>query len=171
MAMAAGDLEARIREIEDRLEIYNLIASHPPSADTGARDYTASVWTEDGEFDRGGEFAAPKGRLAIAGASDNPEHHRAIEQGIAHFAGLPYVRVTGDTAYAISYLQILVPDRVGPEFDVPNHGKTRGFHVHRVSANRWEFVRTAEGWKIKRRRLRPLDGSEPARDILRGTFA
>ncbi len=29
----------RIRAIEDRLEIYNLIASHPPSADTGADYY------------------------------------------------------------------------------------------------------------------------------------
>jgi len=54
-------------------------------------------------------------------------------------------RITGDTAFAISYLQILVPDRVGPLFDVPNHGSSRGFHVHRVSANRWEFVRTDEG--------------------------
>jgi len=172
-SQAAGDgtIEARIRLIEDRLEIYNLIASHPPSADTGARDFTASVWTEDGVFDRGAEFPAPTGRAAIAGGSSTPEHHRAIEQGIAHFAGLPYVRVTGDTAFAISYLQILVPDRVGPVFDVPNHGATQGFHVHRVSANRWEFVRTPEGWRIKRRRLRALDGSEPAREILRGTFA
>ena len=95
-----------------------------------------------------------------------PEHHRAIEQGIAHFAGLPYVRITGDAAFAITYLQILVPDRVGPMFDVPNHGSSRGFHVHRVSANRWEFVRTDEGWKIQRRTLRPLDGTEPAREIL-----
>jgi hypothetical protein len=148
-----------------------LIAGHPPSADTGARDYTASVYTEDGVFDRGAEFAAPAGAAAIAGGSSNPEHRRAIEQGIAHFAGLPYVRIAGDTAFAISYLQILVPDRVGPEFDVPNHGKTRGFHVHRVSANRWDFVRTPSGWKIKSRRLRPLDGSAPARDILSGTFA
>ena len=29
-------LEQRFRLIEDRFEIYNLIASHPPSADTGA---------------------------------------------------------------------------------------------------------------------------------------
>jgi hypothetical protein len=165
-----GTLEERIRRIEDRLEIYNLIASHPPSADTGARDYTASVWTEDGVFDRGAEFPAPTGRAAIAGGSSSPEHHRAIEQGIAHFAGLPYVRISGDTAFAISYLQILVPDRVGPVFEVPNHGATRGFHVHRVSANRWDFVRTEEGWRIKRRRLRALDGSEAAREILRGTF-
>jgi hypothetical protein len=29
-------LEQRIRAVEDQLEIYNLIAGHPPSADTGA---------------------------------------------------------------------------------------------------------------------------------------
>ena len=29
-------LDERVRLIEDRLDIYNLIASHPPSADTGA---------------------------------------------------------------------------------------------------------------------------------------
>ena len=168
--MAAGDLEARIREIEDRLEIYNLIASHPPSADTGARDYTASG-VDRGRRVRprrrvrraqGDGWRSPELRTIRASSRDRAGHRP--------FRGLPYVRVTGDTAYAISYLQILVPDRVGPEFDVPNHGKTRGFHVHRVSANRWDFVRTAQGWKIKRRRLRPLDGSEPARDILRGTF-
>ena len=118
-------------------------------------------------FDRGAEFPRPSGRAAIAAGSANPEHHRAIEEGIAHFAGLPYVRVDGDTAVAISYLQILVPDRVGPVFEVPNHGSSRGFHVHRVSANRWEFVRTEEGWKISRRTLRPLDGTAPARDILK----
>ena len=167
----AGTLEDRIREIEDRLAIYNLIASHPPSADTGSRAHVATAWTEDGEFDRGAEFGGPVRQQASAGGMDNPEHMRAIGQGLAHFAGLPYVRVEGDTAFAISYLQILVPDRVGPEFDVPNHGKTRGFHVHRVSANRWEFVRTPSGWKIKRRHLRPLDGGEAAREILLGTFA
>ena len=163
-------LEERVRAIEDRLEIYNLIASHPPSADTGNGAFVASVWAEDGVFDRGAEFARPAGRTAIAGGSSNPEHHRAIEQGIAHFAGLPYVRVEGDTAFAISYLQILVPDRQGPQFEVPNHGASQGFHVHRVSANRWEFVRTPDGWRIKSRTLRPLDGTAPAREILRGAL-
>jgi hypothetical protein len=173
MAVDGNDgrtLEERLCLIEDRFEIYNLIASHPPSADTGNGGYTASVWTEDGVFDRGAEFARPSGRAAIAGGSSSPEHHRAIEQGIAHFASLPYVRITGDIAFAISYLQILVPDRVGPLFDVPNHGSSRGFHVHRVSANRWEFIRTEKGWKITRRTLRPLDGTAPAREILSGAL-
>ena len=39
-------LEDRIRAIEDRLEIYNLIASHPPSADTGADYYTRAAYVE-----------------------------------------------------------------------------------------------------------------------------
>jgi len=80
------------------------------------------------------------------------------------------LRIEGDRAVAISYLQILVPDRVGPIFEVPNHGASQGFHVHRVSANRWEFVRTGEGWKISRRTLRPLDGSAEARDILKSAL-
>ena len=41
-------LEDRIRAIEDRLEIYNLIASHPPSADTAGKDHIAASWVEDG---------------------------------------------------------------------------------------------------------------------------
>jgi hypothetical protein len=31
-------------------------------------------------------------------------------------------------------------------------------------------VRTAEGWKIRSRTLRPLDGTAPAREILRGAL-
>ena len=166
----AATLEQRLRTIEDRFEIYNLIASHPPSADTAAGAYTASVWTEDGVFDRGAEFPRPAGPAAIAATSTSADHRRAIEQGIAHFAGLPYVRVTGDTALAISYIQILVPDHVGPVFEVANHGASQGFHVHRVAANRWEFVRTEGGWKISRRTVRSLDGTPPARDILRGAL-
>src|SRR2546421_11599723 len=80
--------EQRLRLIEDRFEIYNLIASHPPSADTGAGNYTASVWTEDGVFDRGAEFARPTGRAAIAGGASNPEHHQAIRTGDRAFCRL-----------------------------------------------------------------------------------
>lgn len=36
-------LEARLQIIEDKLAIYELIASHPPSADTGSADHTSSA--------------------------------------------------------------------------------------------------------------------------------
>jgi len=51
MAADSSDIVGRIRAIEDRLEIYNLIASHPPAADTGSSAYTKSSFTEDGVID------------------------------------------------------------------------------------------------------------------------
>jgi hypothetical protein len=164
-------LEDRIRAIEDRLEIYNLIASHPPSADTGGTEHIAASWVEDGVFDRGENLSSPRGRDTIADHVRTPEHQAAIARGLAHFTGLPHVAIDGDTAVVTSYLQILVPQTQGDPVEVPNHGSSRGFRVHRMTANRWELLRTPQGWKIKRRTLRQLDGSQPAREILRGALA
>ena len=48
------------------------------------------------------------------------------------------------------------------------------FHVgdkfSHCGTNTFNLVRTDSGWKIKRRTLRPLDGSEPARELLRGAL-
>jgi hypothetical protein len=160
-------LDQRLRAIEDRLEIYNLIAGHPPSADTGADYYTEAVYTEDGVFDRGAHLPGAKGNKAIAAIVKSPSHQEAIAAGIAHFAGLPYVELDGDEAVVTSYLQILTPRKTGESVEVPNHGSSRGYHIHRVVTSRWELVRTTAGWKIKRRMMRLVDGSEPAREILR----
>ena len=168
---ANRSLEDRIRAIEDRLEIYNLIASHPPSADTGGKDHIAASWVDDGVFDRGENLSSPRGRDAISDQVLSPEHQAAIARGLAHFTGLPHVAIDGDTATVTSYLQILVPQTQGDPVDVPNHGSSRGFRVHRLTANRWELVRTREGWKIKHRTLRQLDGSEGARKILQQAIA
>lgn len=165
--MTTPSLESRIRTIEDRLEIYNLIASHPPSADTGGSEHIAACWVEDGSFDRGESLTSPRGRDAIAQQVRSAGHQAAIAGGLAHFTGLPHVTIDGDTAVVISYLQILVPQTEGDPVEVPNHGSGKGFRIHRMVANRWDLVRTAEGWKFKQRKLRQLDGSEPARQILR----
>lgn len=161
-----ASLEDRIRAIEDRLAIYNLIASHPPSADTGADYYTRAVYAEDGVLDLG-RGGSQTGNETIAAITRTPGHRAAIAGGLAHVVGLPYVEINGDEAIAISYLQILMPDPNGTPVELPNHGVSNGFRIHRVSANRWEFARTPAGWKVKRRTLRTLDGSEPAREILR----
>ena len=39
----SNDLAERLAAIEDRLAIYTLIASHPPSADTAFAEYTRDV--------------------------------------------------------------------------------------------------------------------------------
>jgi len=164
-------LEQRMRAIEDRLEIYNLIASHPPSADTGDDRYAETVYTADGVFDRGPNLSGATGNKAIAASLKSEGHQAAIAGGLAHFTGLPHVALDGDKAVVTSYLQILTPRKSGEAVEVPNHGASRGYHIHRVVANRWELIRTPTGWKIKRRTLRLIDGTEPARDILRGALA
>ena len=164
-------LDARLRDIEDRLEIYNLIASHPPSADTGADYYTRVVYTEDGSFDRGEGLDSAVGNEAIAAMTQTPGHQRAIQGGLAHFAGLPHIALDGDSATVTSYLQLLHPDPRGDIRELPNHGSSQGFRIHRVAANRWTLKRTPEGWKIQSRKLRPLDGSQAAREILEGAVA
>ncbi len=159
-------LEERLRDIEDRLAIYDLIASHPPSADTAADYYTRAVYAEGGVFDRGAGLAGGNGREEVAALTQTPGHRAAIAGGLAHFAGLPHIELDGDAAYVTSYLQILCPDTGGEDRELPNHGFSRGFRIHRVAANRWTLARTADGWKIARRELRPLDGSSPARELL-----
>ena len=166
---ASRSIEDRIRAIEDRLEILNLIASHPPSADSGADYFTRQVYTEDGVIDLGGGKTAT-GNAEVAAMVKTPGHQAAIAGGLAHFCGLPRIDIDGDTAVATSYLQIITPHPTAEPYEVPNHGVTKGFRIHRVGANRWELVRTAAGWKIKRRTLRPLDGTEPARELLRGAL-
>jgi len=164
-------LEQRLRTVEDHLEIYNLIAGHPPSADTGADYYTEAVYAEDGIFDRGAHLPGASGNKTIAAMVKSPAHQEAIAAGIAHFTGLPYIELDGDKAVVTSYLQILTPRKSGESVDVPNHGSSRGYHIHRVVTSRWELVRTEAGWRIKRRTIRLVDGSEPSREILRGALA
>src|SRR6185437_1822652 len=108
MANDNRSLEERIRAIEDRLEIYNLIASHPPSADTAAQAYIQSIFTDDAMLDLGGTKTAA-GNETIAQMSQRPAHQEAIRAGLAHFAGLPHVQIDGDRATVTSYLQILTP--------------------------------------------------------------
>jgi hypothetical protein len=163
---AAKTIEDRIRAIEDRLEIYNLIASHQPSADTAAHEYIRSIFMGDAVLDLGGTKTA-SGAQAISEMPQRPEHHEAIKGGLAHFAGLPHVVIDGDRAVVTSYLQILAAHPTADEIAVPAHGASRGYRIHRVGANRWELERTPKGWKIRRRTYRTLDGTEPALDILR----
>src|SRR5262245_1983510 len=89
--MATPDaLEDRLRAVEDTLAIYQLIASHPPAADTGTDRYYRDAFTSDGQIDLGGGKSAI-GNEAIAGIVKTPEHQAAIAGGLCHFAGLPRV--------------------------------------------------------------------------------
>ncbi len=170
MSTPHNTLEDRLRTIEDTLAIYHLIASHPPAADTGTDRYYRQAFATDGEIDLGGGKGA-NGNDAIAAVVKTPEHQAAIAGGLCHFVGLPRVELDGDTAVATSYLQIITPDRQAAPRELSGHGISTGYRIHRVGANRWELKRSKDGWKVTRRTLRPLDGSDDARALLRRAIA
>ncbi|SDU95296.1 nuclear transport factor 2 family protein [Pseudomonas mucidolens] len=167
---AFTDLEGRLRTVEDKLAIYELIASHPPSADTGHADYTLSVYQEDGVFDRGPTLDGAHGAKEIAAFIQRPEHEAAIRGGLAHFTGLPLIDLRADQAIVTSYLMIVHLDHQGLERDLPNHGTSTGYRIHRAVVNRWQLVRRDNRWTIVRRTLLPVNGSDIQRELLRGAL-
>lgn len=166
-APTASNLESRLRSVEDKLAIYELIASHPPSADTGHSRYTLEVYDKDGVFDRGPALDGAHGAKDIAAFIERPEHREAIAGGLAHFAGLPLIDLRGDFAVVTSYLQIVHLDHEGRLRDLPNHGSSTGYRMHRAVVNRWELQRVNGRWNILRRTLLPVDGSQAHQDLLR----
>lgn len=158
-------LEDRLRAVEDMLAIYHLIASHPPAADTGSETYYRNAFMPDGVIDLGTKTAT--GNEAIGAVVRTPEHQAAIAVGLCHFAGLPRVELHGDSAIAISYLQVLTPDREAKPVELSGHGKSSGYRIHRLGVNRWDLIRTKDGWRVARRAYRMLDGNEDAPKMLR----
>ena len=144
--MATPTLEQRIRAIEDRLEIYNLIASHPPSADSAAHTYIKSIFVEDAVLDLGGTKTA-SGNQAISEMPQKPEHHQAIRGGLAHFAGLPHVTIDGDRAVVTSYLQIIAAHEFVAVVTRISARASRGFWLGHPNR---EQPRDPQGQKIKR---------------------
>ncbi|WP_394836382.1 nuclear transport factor 2 family protein [Pendulispora rubella] len=160
-------LEARLRAVEDRLAIYNLLATHPLSADTGERSLIDRIYTEDFTFDRGANLDGARGRDKMVALVERDAHRAAIAGGLAHFGNLPLVEIDGDTATATSYLALITPDVGGETRELPNHGSSKGFRIHRVLANRWSLERDANGWRIASRTVLPMDGQGPALAMLR----
>lgn len=145
------DLEKRIRVLEDRSAIADILAIYGPAIDGASRDYIASVWAEGGVFDRG-----PSGVQSGSEIWDyalSKEHQDWIRTGVAHAYTAPHISIDGDTAHATGYVSIFL--REGD-----------GHKAWRVTANRWDFVRTDAGWKITRRTNRLIDGGEPALKLL-----
>lgn len=149
-----ADLTARMRRLEDHLEITQLVAQYGPNVDSGAADATAELWTEDGTFDAVGAMAM-RGHEEIAGMVEGEGHQGLIRNGCGHVLTVPHVVVDGDEAEGRSYALNI---RWDPEAE--------RFWVARVSANRWRWARTPDGWRITERVNANLDGTPEHRQVL-----
>jgi hypothetical protein len=158
-------LEERVQRLEDQLSIYQLIVSYPLAVDSASVDFAASVWLENGVFDRGaadpekhsGEFEGAYGLDAILQEVGGAALQTAREAGLAHIMTTPHIEIKGDEAVATGYTLMVARD--GEEF-----------RIRRPTANRWDLVRHGHTWKIKRRTLRLMDGSPEGRELLRAAM-
>jgi SnoaL-like domain len=146
------DLEDRVRALEDKLAILQIVAGYGPSVDGGAVQEAGSLWTEQSWYDTDSTPAAskPHGRAGIEAATrqflDDPV-------GLAHISHLPLIRVEGDRAIAINHSNTF-------------HQDGDSFRLGRVSSNRWELVRVGGSWQIERRVNRLMNGSSESKAVL-----
>jgi SnoaL-like domain len=147
-------LAARVRRLEDHLEITQLVAQYGPAVDSGSADAAAALWTDDGGFDAV-PYLQMRGHDDIAGMVRGGGHQSLILNGCGHVLTVPHVVVHGDEAEGRSYALNL---RWDAEAD--------RFWIARVSANTWRWVRTGEGWRIADRVNANLDGTAAHREML-----
>lgn len=147
-----ADLAVRLRHLEDRAAIQDLIAAYGPLADCGSAQTLAQLWIPDGEYVVAG-FGAARGHAQIAALIEGETHQQLLAQGCGHVLSPHTISITGDEADARGY-SVVFRHSAGT------------FEPWRVSANIWKFVRTVAGWRVKLRENAPLDGSNTARSLL-----
>ena len=145
-------LALRLRALEDREAIRDLIARYGPLADTGDAPGVAALWREDGVYAVGG-MEESKGRDAIAALIQGPIHQQLMSGGCAHVLSPVSIKIDGDHATASGYSCVF---------------RWTGdvWEAARVSANRWNLARGDEGWDVVRRDNALLDGNQAAQALL-----
>jgi uncharacterized protein (TIGR02246 family) len=141
-----------IRRLEDIEAIRNLVASYGLLADRGDAQGVAALWTEDGSYSVG-DFGDAKGRDQIGALILSDTHQQLLTEGCGHILTAPHITLDGDRALAVNHSVVL--RNTGDSHD-----------AWRVSANRWELVRTDDGWRVQHRFNRPLNGDASARALL-----
>lgn len=145
-------LVRRVRELEDREEIRNVIASYGPAVDRGDSIEAANLWAPDGTYDVDG-YGISTGRAAIKTLLDGPHHQQLIAGGAAHFLSPVKLEVTNDIAIAVGYSCVF-------------QWNGEAFNAVRISANRWTLERNEGAWHVTGRINRLLSGSAAAQAIL-----
>jgi hypothetical protein len=160
LEQAVAALTDRVTQLEDQVALYRIISTYGPAMDTGSGDECGALWAEDGLYDfavrshDGTAIHTAEGPAGLKGMCEDDYQQELIRNGCAHIMATPLLEVTGDTAVATGYSWVYRHD-------------DDGFSVWRVSANRWEFKRQLDGWRVTHRSNRMIDGDPDARRILR----
>jgi len=146
-------IEKRLQVAEDQLEIIRLLTSYGPLVDCGESQGAAQLWIKGGIYDIGGRH-----RVAahddIAAIYDSQGHQDLINTGCSHLTATPRITVNGDSAEAVAYSYVVLKEG-------------ERWFLWRAAINHWDLVRTPEGWRIRERYNRTLDGSEESHNTMR----
>jgi len=144
-------LEERVRLLEDKLAIQQLITAWGPAVDTGNSEAAASLFTEDCVLESDLSYLVTP--AAVAAMVLGEGHQALIHDGSAHIPATAIVHVDGDDATATGYTRVY-------------RHTADGYEVWRVSANHWDLRRTPDGWRVVRRIAQVIDGGPKAQELL-----
>lgn len=147
-------LEARIKALEDHIEITQLATAYGPSVDNGSLTDAPALWKSDGVYDVIG-YRRMEGQEDISDMLTGPGHQEAIMNGCGHVLTVPHIEISGDEATGRSYSMMIRWDE-----------EAQRFWVFRLSATRWLWHRTSAGWRIANRTNRLLNGDAEARAMM-----
>ncbi len=150
---ATMSIEDRLRAMEDRLAIYQLICGYGYAVDGCNAEAVGSVYAEDGIY-AVGDIGAFEGRAQIEAITRDPGHLGLVGRGCAHISTLPYVVLDGDSATATCHTMVVM------------NGES-GFFVGRLSASRLQLSRKPDGgWQIDHRQNHMLNGDKAGPALL-----
>jgi hypothetical protein len=161
-------LEERLQAVEDQLCILNLLAASAFSSDVPSPSFWKTMYDGHAVMDRGEGEEELKGVDNLVAILNSAHHMAAVNSGMAHVAAPPHIRVDGDRAVATGYLQILIPNPEGPEVGLGQYPAAKGLLVWRLTANRWELERTAQGWRVTKRSIRMAPAPNALQLLKRG---
>ena len=136
MTSGASDLEARVRRLEDLLEIHQLFVDYGRYLDLGDFGSFAALFAEDGEILLG-PVARARGRKEIQAAMETSLAGQVGET--KHIISSPAVTLDGDNATSVVMWTVVA--RTG-----------NGAAVTLVGRHEDDLVREHGQWRIKRRK-------------------
>ncbi len=146
-------VEERLRVVEDRLAIAQLVCGYGYAVDGCNAEAVGSFYAEDGVYAVAGANTWT-GRDAVAGITASPGHLSLVGAGCAHISTAPYIVLDGDRASATCHTM------------VASH-RDDGYYIARLSASRLELSRKADGgWQIDHRQNYLLDGAKEGPALL-----